>query len=53
MITATGCCAARWNATPGCGRKRRDQEDGLPVEPAQADGRAGHVRHQRPGVARR
>ena len=29
MTTATGCCAGRWNATPGCGRKRHDQEDGL------------------------
>ncbi|MFI0811855.1 tyrosine-type recombinase/integrase [Streptomyces echinatus] len=37
--------------TPESGRTRSDQEDGLPLEPAQAHGRPGHVPDQRPGAA--
>ncbi len=36
---------------PNCGSSADDQEDGLPLESAQTHGRAGHVRHHRPGAA--
>src|SRR5664280_1854796 len=49
MSTATGWSSApSGTVTPRCGRTN-DQEDGYPLEPAQAHGRARHVPDHRPG----
>src|SRR6266545_4116700 len=49
--TGTGCCTRSWASdSPASGRTRSDQEDGLPLEPAQAAGRPGYRPLPRAGL---